>query len=329
MGDGRITIGQFFCGSLTSMDVHWSGSSITAVAAATGYRSLTNVWTLANHIRYAWTYASHAVASRNTWYALNYLTANIITPGAELVIHDQANDGAGNLDNAVSEAFIRKILANLPGCKIVVPLFFAVADQTIDDNVNHATNQAAIDMWITLLTAYSIPYVDFRVAVKDQIDNHGGHLSDYLADTIHPTDAGNALAASLVEAVLTASFLASTQAMPARINAESALYENNAPQELAGSAYDSKTGTWTEAGAVLSSNEVGATITYSGTFQSIGCYNADGVYPNIDLSIDGGAYIADTAFYPNGFRLSGTRQARTVTIKVIAGTVKIEKLMAI
>ena len=95
-----------------------------------------------------------------------------------------------------------------------------------------------------------------------------------------------------------------------------------------GTDYDSRTGVWNDTGTRTESNQVGATITYSGTFKSIGCYRADAGTNDVEINVDGSGYQA-MAFYQNGVQISSSRAAHTVVVKVMSGTVRIDEFWAI
>ena len=115
--------------------------------------------------------------------------------------------------------------------------------------------------------------------------------------------------------------------LPARQEADTADYENT-PTNVNGTAYDSKTGTWTESGTQVSSSTEGSTVVYSGTFRFIGCWRIDGGTNTVEIDIDGGGF-ASRSFYQYPYDL-GTQAAHTVSIRIPAGgNCTIDKFWAI
>lgn len=252
------------------------------------------------------------------------LQTDYLDQSPDLVVVDSINDGVA-FHRESFEALIRRMWAAFPLCKIVFMKFFAVADRYIDANVNSPTTGAWQQTYEDLCSYYGITIVDYHQAIVDLVAA-GRHLYEFLIDTVHPSTDGHNVASSLLETILTQSFLTTRQSpdpLPARLY-DNGDYENTAVIKN-GTGYDSKTGTWSEVGTTISSSEADATVTFSGTFQSIGRPEADGA---VQLSIDGGAYGAIT-FGPNGYEIPAGRAAHTATIKVISGTVTISKFWAI
>lgn len=244
----------------------------------------------------------------------------------DLIIFDNANDG--NLDSVCLEAFIRRIFTEFPNCKIVLLGPVGVADRLVDDSINSPTTQGLIDVVTALVNNYGLSQIHYLARLQDLVNNDGFSLSKYFIDTIHPSPDGHSEISSLLEPILTASFLSNPQRsgdLPDRLY-DNGDYENTATIKN-GTDYDSKTGTWTEDGTSISSSEANATITFSGTFIRIGRPEKDGV---VQVSFDGGDYRTFT-FSPNGATHSdiATRAAHTATIKVISGTVTISEFWAI
>lgn len=252
-----------------------------------------------------------------------------LVTGDDLFIIETANDGDTAKDKSSLEALCRRLWAVNASTRIIFissPSWNG-QDIGVDANVDHPTNEAALNNVIALAAYYGIPLVDYWGQVKDLVNNQGHHLNEYVSgDAVHPSTTGYALMASLLEALLPTGGTAQPSPLPAR------LYDNgdyeNAPTVKLGTAYDSRSGTWADNGTEVSSSEVGAIITYSATCQSFGAYRTDAGSNSVQVSIDGGAY-ADASFYQNGTAIAGARAAHTIAIKVKSGTVKVTQFWAV
>lgn len=219
------------------------------------------------------------------------------------------------------EAFIR--LASADGQKVigvVNPAWTA----TTDDQINTPANATAMTQHKTVLDAYGVPYVDGYALIQAHVAG-GGHITDWFGDTAHWNATGHAVIAAAIDALLPNSGTISTP-LPARVYAESADLEYE-PVIRLGTDNDGTTGTWTTDGTAVLSSEVGATITFTGTFRHFGIYRTSGAYPTVTATIDGGAPITNFNLYPNGYD-SGTRGAHTVVITVTSA-VRIDEFWAI
>lgn len=237
---------------------------------------------------------------------------------ATLIIFDQSNDDASDTPDV--EAFVR--LAGTRGQR-VIGIVNPSWDAITDDQVDIPNNELAMTRHMTMLDAYSIPYVNGWQICQDHVTD-GGHLSDYFADTAHWTTTGYQIVAAAVIALLAGGTLPSP--LPSRVYAESADFEY-APTIKNGTEYDSRSGVWVDDGTNVSSSDVGATITYSGTFRKFGISRASGTYPEVTATIDGGAPITNFVLYPNGYDI-GTRAVHTITITVTSA-VQIDEFWAI
>jgi hypothetical protein len=134
------------------------------------------------------------------------------------------------------------------------------------------------------------------------------------ADTAHLSTLGYQLLEADLQPLLPAGGAGQPSPLPAYVNAAAADYEHTPVVKL-GTQHDAHTGVWTETGTSIASTTPGDTITFSGTFRTFGCYRADATYPQVTFTIDGGAPIADSSFYPNGYD-TGARSAHTIVITV-------------
>lgn len=306
-----------------AMTVIYGGSSITF--SSTGYRLYSSNWRTYTYPNTTWTTFTAAQSSRNTWNNLMRYSTEYSNRTPNLVIIDNANNDAGNLDRRALEALVRRIWTDTPLCKIIFVKIFSVTDRFDDASILSPTNGTQQAELVALGAAYGIPvvaYYDFIAALVAG----GDKLFRHMADTIHPNALGYVEMSALLEAYLTPSFLANRQSplvLPSRVY-DNGDYENAAVIKN-GTAYDSISGTWVPSGTTISSGVIGSIVTYSATCQSIGRPEIDGA---VEVSIDGGAYAAIT-FGPNGYAIPGGRAAHTIAIKVASATVTISKFWAI
>lgn len=259
------------------------------------------------------------------------LDTEILVYSPDVVAFDTAHSDDEDHHRRSLEAFIRRVWTNRPTAKILFMNFFGVDNNAVDDCVPTTDWIAWLAVAIPICNHYGVVIVDYKAAVTDLVINQGHHLNEYFSDVIHPTTVGQALAASLLEAKLTPSFLANRQSpdtLPARMYGNDD-YEQT-PTILLGTDYTSRTGTWTDNSGLVgrvSSTEVGATITYTVTCVSYGCPT---VTPNnaVEISIDGGPWVG-TSLYQNGRPTGLPRATRTLAFKVVSGTVRIDKFWAI
>lgn len=304
------------------MSVGFAGSSITYQPASYGYRPLSVAY-MQTLPQYLYTFNSIAANGWDTWANL-FLLDTLLAASPDLIVFDQMNNDGSDWRAACVEAFIRRVWAANPNTRLIGMNFFQVADQNVDADVDTPTSQTAQDKYTAILNAYGVPIVDFYAAVKALVDG-GAHLSDYLADTIHPSATGYALAAQLLEPYLPTGGAVKPGNYPAPLYDASGNYQNT-PVAEAGNAYDSKTGAWTDTAGTMTSSTPGDTITYSATCQSFGVSNND--CPACSVSVDGGAFATGQTLYQNGTVIGAGRGAHTITVKVET-SVKIVNFWAI
>ncbi len=309
--------------TVSTCPVVFGGSSITN--ASPGFRDC-----IANRLTWnfpatTFTLFNSSASGRTTWNNLLRVQADFIDKSPILITLDNANDDAAGLGRRAVEAFVRRIWTSAPNCKIVFLKVFNVASNLVDANINSPSNAAQQAEFAALAAHYGIPIIPTWDNVATDVNAGKYQLSEYLYDTVHPRMWGHALITGWLDQVVTAAFL-SAQQSPAMLPVR--LYDNGDLEAVAtiknGNAYDSVTGTWTPSGTTISSSAANSTVTYSGTFASIGRPESDGT---VQVSVDGGAYQSIT-FGPNG-KLLASGGAHTVTLKVISGTVTISKFWAI
>jgi|SRR3972149_909076 len=293
--------------------IGFAGTSIAF--SPTGYRGMLMADLPERYKRTAFAFKNVSGSGYATWSNLVLFSGLV---GCELVILETVNDEL--LDMAHIEAFIRKVWAM--GAAIICIVFFAVASNLVNDNVNHPTNQASLTPYLAMLSYYNIATVDFWGDCQGWVNGGLYDLSDLLGDTVHPSETGHKLTCSKARRYLPFKGTFPPARLPARLYAASADFEQD-PLVKDGVDYDSRTGTWVDAGLYTSSNVPGSTITFSGVFRSFGCI------PNntaVDVVVDGVPH-ANIPFYQNGWDI-GVRAVHTVEITVLT-TVDIDQFWAI
>lgn len=251
--------------------------------------------------------------------------------------NDVSDDGEGARSNGfapTAEALIRRLRAALPAAKLIAWVF------TWPGNYSALTQDQidARDKWITLATTYGLALLRWDTYLEALVGEgyDDAAVEAYLSGVgdVHPNAAGHAAAFTLMAATIT-SLSASGQVspLPERVYAESEDYEQT-PIIRTGTDNDGETGTgWSTDGTARQSSTADDTICWVGTFCSFGWdtnYGAgagvvawkvdDGDYTNVDLSAQG---VANRAVW------NFERGAHTVTLKVVSGTVTINRFLAI
>lgn len=325
---GSTSFSRFFCKAkqLVSKTVVWGGSSITINANTWAFRNQSATYLKGTFPRFDFTFQASAVSGWATWPNLIKMQTSVLDYSPDLVVLDTANNDGSSMDNATIEAYIRRVWAANPKTRILLWVFFAVADQNVNANVNSPTDVDNETATAALASHYNIPLLDYWSTIKTRVNDEGHNLSEYMNDTIHPNQTGHNEAYALLKPYLLSTDGSSPSTLPDR------LYDNgdfeNTPVVTLGTSYDSRTGTWSDTGTRTQSSTVGDTITFSATCQSFGCYRADGGSNDVTVSIDGGAFTA-MSFYENGTPVSAGRGAHTFIIKVNSGTVRIDEFWAI
>jgi hypothetical protein len=324
---GSETIGRFFCGvTLTDYPIGAFGSSITA--ANYSYAEVARKWISSQHPEYNVQWLNQAISGHWPWSNNIRYPTNLHGQVSNIYLPDYRIVNAGRDDRAL-EALTRRIYADNPRAVIISPIIPEDADTNgVIDN----QTQSDIDS-IAMAQYYGVHLVDYRQAVIDLIAG-GALLSDYLQDSIHPTVAGHALAASMIEtAIVTNGWLngETHPTLPARLY-DDGEYEQ-APTIKLGTGYDSKTG-WTITGTRIASTTAGDLVTYSATCSQFGTLNTASGYPSniVDVQIDGGAWVLSQIVSHNGYYGGSFAYGpHTITLRVPAGgaSVRIDEFWAI
>ena len=313
------------------------GGSITLGSAATDttliYHQLLGTYLRNLYLTKNTLVANAGVSATGSTYGLIRLQTDVIDLAPELVIIDFAvNDQNETYYQAAAEALVRRLRTALPNAKLLASIFLEVANPVANDPTN--VKAAVATTWKTICDHYTIPYGDFAAEVARAVGAAEHTVLYYMSDTVHPTNAGHATAATLLEAACPALFVGAqvTGDLPARLYADTEDYENT-PIVRDGIDNDGETGTgWaTTDGTHRESSTADDTITYTGTFQMIlrdfqiktGVISTkvdDGGWFNTDIGADGSNYRTHWI---------GTRGVHTVIFKVVSGTVELRRFLAI
>jgi hypothetical protein len=313
---------SFFCSNqIFSMAITFAGSSWTF---GTGYRPDVSAWLYNNHLNYKFTFILSAKSSHNIWSNLVRLSRDSLAGNPAVIILEHAN---GLMTDETMEALIRRVWTASPTTKIILIEAPSWLNMDYHDNaiVTTPINTAAMSVVNATAAHYGIPIIRWWEWAKSFVPEIYD-LDEIISDGVHPTILGYSYISSQTELYLAQGFNISPTTLPDRLY-DCEDYENESIIKV-GTDYDSKTGTWSEIGTVVESSEADATITYSATCQSFGCYRADGVYQSVQISIDGGIFSA-LPFYQNGYAIPSGRGLHTITVKVVSDSVRIEEFWAI
>jgi hypothetical protein len=255
-------------------------------------------------------FQSTAANGFGTWSNLVLLSQLLVGTGPLVLVFDTTNDTLlpAAFSNAYIEAYLRRVWTYSPDTRFISMNFFQVANPLVDDPT--ALNQAMINRMKVICTHYAVSVVDYQAEITNRIAN-GDHLVTYFIDNTHPTLAGHAVATELLRVQFPGN--PAPGVLPARLFPDSVDFEF-APLIKVGTDFDARAGVWVDTGTRTESNVAGSTITYSGTFRSFGCFRADNLINDVDVSIDAGAF-ADINFWQCGYDI-GARAAHVIVIRV-------------
>lgn len=329
---GASSVQRFFIGAyanLAEYGASFMGSSITEPATVGGldsYRLRVFKYLDANLPQYHWNNYPGGVSGKTTWNNLIRLSSDCTgkSPAPLLVMLDMANDANDNLSTSSEEAWIRRVWAAIPTAKLIFLLPPKVTDIADDASINTPVNATELQNSRTLCAYYSIPYIDMQALLQAEIAA-GHHLTDYMTDTIHWNSGGHLLAYNNLLPLITS--LSGNQPSPLPAWLHDSDY-GETPVSTNGVNNAGETGTWTTVGNGRRSSTAGSTISFVGTFKSFGI-DQNGGAGAWQYSVDGGVYSGTyNGTYTNGLEI-GNRVAHTITIKVISGTVTVDKFWAI
>lgn len=325
----------FTVAPVAARSIVFVGGSITAGASATDadhrYVNLVMEYLETYTAQYGYSWVNSGVGGTGSWYGLTRLTSDVLNYNPDMVCIDfSVNDMDWPLGKSGAEAFIRRIRTAFPNVRLCVVHFLLVAGSPGTDPTNLA--EAIKQNWITLCNHYGIPWADFALDVQTKVGSGSIALTDVLADQVHPNNGGHALAASLYEGLVASQLNASGGILPARI------FDNgdfeNAPIIRNGVDNDGETGTgWSTVGTARQSSTAGDTIKWTGTCQSFGLdYGTPAGVIQWQAGVGQPWYTRDLSLYGTDSPIwdgSTFRASRTITIKVVSGTIKINRFLAI
>lgn len=326
---GAETFEKFFCiNELVSLSIGAWGDSHTAPDYS--WATLTKNWISEEQPQYTVSWYTQAMSGNWPWSNLVRYNAGLKLASPDIVLCDlRPTDTGRELKSA--EALLRRIWTDRPTARIMSATIPATTDHvTIDAE---SAQEIAAD---AIMEHYGVIRIDLRQRIIDLIAA-GGTISDYFnVDWVHLSEAGHAIGAELCEAYIfdhpEMLFEAEDHStLPTRLYDDGG-YERT-PIRKDGTDYDSKSAGWTESGTQIESSTEGATVTYSGTFQSIGIDNGNPAqnYHYMDIQIDGGAWLENVYIGRNGTVTDLiTYGAHTITLRVrAADTVTIVEFWAI
>lgn len=315
------------------------GGSITLGSAASTtpniYHELLAKYLRSQYLTKNITNLNKGVSATGSTYGLIRLQDDVVADNPELVIIDFAvNDDDTSYYQAAAEALIRRLRTDLPNAKLLAAIFLEVGNPAVNDPTN--VNAAVATTWIAICDHYSVPYGDFAAEVARAVGAAEHTVSEYMDDIVHPKDFGHATAATLLEAVVPSLFTGAqvSGALPARLYADTADYENT-PILRYGNDNDGETGTgWADApDNGRESSTANDTMTYTGTFQMIIRDMKIGAGQGvIETMVDAEApFNVDLSADASSFRTHwiGTRASHTVVFRIVSGTVRIRRFLAI
>ncbi|HEX7974342.1 MAG TPA: SGNH/GDSL hydrolase family protein, partial [Anaerolineales bacterium] len=314
-----------------------------ASVEASSWRSLLGAWLCA---RQPFGYGKRQAANYNagvggtpSWYGLVRMALDVVAKGPELVLIDFAvNDasaagiGARSLGFApAAEALIRRLRLECPAATLAINIF-AWPDLYSGMDVNR---RAARDRWVALAGQYGLKLYRWDTYLESLLGPgyNDAQVEAYLlaAGDVHPNDAGHDAIFDLISADFAGFSGGSLAALPGYYEAEAADYEHE-PQIVLGKDL-TRVGTWAVDGNSVTSATAGSTASFSGTFCSFGWDTGFGAgNGTLAWSLDGGAYTSvDLALQDvaNKAVWNFARGAHTVTLKVVSGSIRINRFLAI
>lgn len=313
------------------------GTSITQ--AVTGYSQQVEEALRTANPGYFWEYPESAYSGSSTWVRLWYMQTDLIDEQPDCVIYECVSEYPATPDQykAAEEGAIRRVRGGVPGARIVVvgmPLF-------VDNETPGEINTVQLEHLQDLCTKYNMTYVDWPARVQGLIDAEVYSLPDLYVDTVHPTSTGHTEIKNLLMETLSKPFVISEDTgWTGNINDYAMEWDDGTFSDTAnyiarnGTDNDGETGTgWSTSGTARLSSTADDTIQWTGVFESYGVDIDASDACSFSYSIDGGGFTSSNI--KAGDRqvnmLGGyvERDEHTVTLKVVSGTVKINRFLAI
>lgn len=334
-------------GGITANIAYLGGSITNGTGASvdTNWRALTAAW-LDNQYRLSdLTHYNAGVGGTPSWYGLVRLQSDVIVRAPEIVtvdfaVNDPDDDSKGSRSGGfapAAEALIRRLRTDLPNTSLIGWIF------TWPDSYSHmvTSRRSARNKWTNIFNRYNVPVLRFDLEIERLSETRtptDEQVNVYLLadNNVHPSEAGHLVAHKLLRRHVSpyyadADTSAQMAAMPARLYAEAEDYEE-IPQITNGEDM-STTGAWSTVGTAISSSEADATASFTGTFCSFGLDADVGAgQGTVGWSLDGGEYTnIDLSAEPvANFPVSNfASDSHTVALKVVSGTIQINRFLAI
>lgn len=325
-------VSSFYVSETNIKSIVWNGTSITSGGGTTyanGYVQRTIPWLDTQAPYYSFiNRINDGIGGTNSWYALVRMATSIVVYNPDVVVIEQTPNDLDNDDyKKLEEAFIRRLRSELPNARLCYVSNLRVNNIDVNDASNVDIGKR--NNWKTISDHYGIPFYDMHTEVAAAIAR-GDSLNTYMYDTVHPSAEGHRLlhegSRDMILRLLSSGPMIG---IPSRLY-DSADFENTSIIRNA-TNNDGTTGIWTQSGTTLISSTANSTISWTGTFNSCGPDRvASGV---IQWAIDGGPYSANYNLAVNGnfnpFILNLARGTHTFTLKIISGTITINRFLAI
>jgi len=361
-------------------NIVYFGGSITngsnATMARFNWQNRLAAWLDTNFLNISFNHILSAEGGTDSFNGLIRLQSEALAYNPAIIIVDQAvNDNELSSSDAgwpwLGEEIIRRIRSSSPATRIVVANF----TQPSGSNATPTSNEAAVDnAWNRIATYYGCDLYRLDSAIlaflgtnatseqiadayfnmnTDCISNGyatgpfpASYCTGYQTGTnpttsgVHPNNAGHALIAQGLEAILANPLAANDWSgnmadYPRIGTAQDYQYQ---PQILLGSDLQTRgtlSGTWTVNGTQLVSITAGSTVTYTGPMIMVGLdvVLEGGAWPTgLQYSLDGGAWTAVTPQNPSVWvseflALASPRSVHTLTLRLGSGTVSLNRLL--
>jgi lysophospholipase L1-like esterase len=334
---GASGVNAFFCNSIVNRSIVEIGGSVTAGSAADlglEYAALTNEWVRNQPPYYSFlNRVNSGSGGTGSWYGLVRLATDVVAYAPDVLTIDFAvNDADTAQHKATAEAFIRRLRTLLPNTRLLFMPFLLVANKDTDVTTN--LKESVKQNWLTLCAHYGIPYVDVAAKFAALVTAGTYHMNELLNDGVHPKNLGHQIAHEEIQATVLSLLGSGAQwsgALPARLYDDGS-YENE-PIIRNGTDNNGETGVWSTVSTTQrQSAAAGATITWTGTFQSFDLDTLTAPAGVLAWSVDGGAETQINCATWQNVKYSvwsGARAEHTVTVRVISGTVTIKRFLAI
>jgi len=305
--------------------------------ASSSYSEIVPVVLRSENINLSFPWYRAALNGQTSWDGAFRLKDELLDYSPAVVVLDHA---ANNLDSDIYkfqiEGSIRRIRAQCPSAKIIMAIFGRFSDPATNDHAEERPNVTAFMR--SIASNYGITVLD----LADLVVNSSEPMTTWYSspDGVHPDTDGHSIFGNLLADIVTPSFLGASQwtgniADYDYVNEESINFEGAGIERL-GTDNDGETGLgWSTSGTSRISASADDTIKWVGIFSSFGIDAAVGVSQGvIAWDIDGGGYtnIDLSTRVVNPYLIGGylgDQTEHTVTLKVISGSVTVNRFLAI